>query len=75
MRTHDGRVAADVTTEAIPGTPPPDVPAGAAPNVRVAPSPARRRPSDAAPGWAATGPATTQGADAAPDADARDRRP
>jgi AcrR family transcriptional regulator len=39
MRTQDGRVAADVTTEALAGHPATDVPAEQAPNVRVAPSP------------------------------------
>jgi AcrR family transcriptional regulator len=40
MRTHDGRVAADVTTDAHPGHPATDVTAAeTAPNVRVAPSP------------------------------------
>ena len=44
MRTHDGRVAADVTAEALAGHPAADVwaadvPAEKAPNVRVAPSP------------------------------------
>ena len=40
MRTHDGRVAADVTSETLAGHPAADVPAEKAPNVRVAPSPA-----------------------------------
>jgi len=39
MRTHDSRVAADATTEALAGHPAADVPAEKAPNVRVAPSP------------------------------------
>ena len=44
MRTHDSRVAADATTEALAGHPAADVPAAdvpaeKAPNVRVAPSP------------------------------------
>jgi AcrR family transcriptional regulator len=42
MRTHDGRVAADVTTDALAGHPATDVTAETAPNVRVAPSPAPR---------------------------------
>src|SRR5579863_4835868 len=41
MRTHDGRVAADATAEALAGHPAADVQARQAPNVRVAPSPAR----------------------------------
>ena len=40
MRTHDSRVATDVTTEALAGHPATDVPAQQPPNVRVAPSPA-----------------------------------
>ncbi len=40
MRTHDGRVA-DVPAEALAGHPAADVEARQAPNVRVAPSPAR----------------------------------
>jgi len=42
MRTHDGRVAADVITDAHPGHPATDVTAETAPNVRVAPSPRPR---------------------------------
>jgi AcrR family transcriptional regulator len=50
MRTHDGRVAADVTTEALAGHPAAEVPADNAPNVRVAPSPAHGAGRDAG-GW------------------------
>jgi AcrR family transcriptional regulator len=40
MRARDGRVAADVTAEALAGHPAADVTAAKAPNVRVAPPPA-----------------------------------
>jgi AcrR family transcriptional regulator len=70
MRTHDGRVAADATAEALAGHPAADVQARPAPNVRVAPSPARD-----AGGWdCGAGPDDDPGhvTGTARDADARD---
>jgi AcrR family transcriptional regulator len=61
MRTHDGRVAADVTTDALAGHPAADVPAQPAPNVRVAPSPG---PGDGPGTDANTGTRTGAGRDA-----------
>jgi AcrR family transcriptional regulator len=58
MRTHDSRVADDVTTDAHPGYPAAGSPATSAPNARVAPSPATaagtgadRSPARNAGGW------------------------
>jgi AcrR family transcriptional regulator len=68
MRTHDGRVATDVTTEALAGHPAADAVAQQAPNVRVAPSPA---PAPAPGGWDC-GVSPDDGPADAQDADARD---
>ena len=91
MRTHDSRVADDVIPEATPGVPAAaHLPAGLAPNVRVAPAPSPARNAsavpdaspirDASPGWdCAAEPDAGDASDAqGPDAhDARDvaRRP
>lgn len=79
MRTHDSRVADDVIPEATPGGPAAaHLPAGLAPNVRVAPAPSPAR--NASAGWdCAAEPDADDASDAqVPDAhDARDvvRRP
>jgi AcrR family transcriptional regulator len=72
MRTHDGRVIADVTAEALAGHPATDLPPEGAPNVRVAPSPA---PGDGPA--AGVGPVRGPGGwdcEVAPDDDPRDGR-
>lgn len=87
MRTHDGRVIADVTAEALAGHPATDVPPEQAPNVRVAPSPASGAGPSAGAGvgrgpggWdcdvaTADGPSDGRGADAdAHDTGAHDGR-
>jgi AcrR family transcriptional regulator len=74
MRTHDGRVAAGVTAEALAGHPAADVQAEQAPNLRVAPSPARPAGRDAG-GWdCGAGPDDDPGRDSddGRDVDSRD---
>jgi AcrR family transcriptional regulator len=91
MRTHDSRVAADVTPEAVTGdlatvpstTVPPTtghLPAGSAPNVRVAPAASHVGPGEStAPGaWCADdiqGADDATGADLGPEARDAVRRP
>ena len=83
MRTHDSRVADDVTTDAHPGYPAAGSPATSAPNARVAPSPATaagtgadRNPARNAGGWdCGAGPDDSPGDGEAHEAARRPGRP